>query len=117
MLAAVLMISLSSCGSSNDYDAINERIDAGDVLTQEDYSMMIQYLEVPLTKSVEVINKATQTDNLDTRKLEDELKEVSDKYPYAQKFTQYLYEHVHQLSPENMKEFQALSEKLYNNIN
>lgn len=45
MLAACLMVSLASCNSTADYDAISKKIEKEEQLTNDDYSAMVEYLE------------------------------------------------------------------------
>lgn len=74
-----LMLSLASCGSSADYEAIHKKLERDEQPTAADYSAMATYLEDGLDKM-----KSLKDDGKDDIK---GMEEFEKEYPYYFEFT------------------------------
>lgn len=108
LFCAVLAITFASCGNGGkDAQVIYEKIQAGETLSQDDYKVMIDYIEKPLLKAVDEIKDAKEVTDLEKK-----FSELSEKFPYVQPFTQYLTSHAYDLDEDNMEEFGKVLKKL-----
>lgn len=73
-----LMLSLASCGSSADYEAIHKKLEQNEKPTAADYSAMATYLEDGLDKMKELQNEGKD----DLKGME----EFEKEYPYYFEF-------------------------------
>lgn len=83
-LAVIAMAMLASCGG-NDPKAINEKIQNGQELTMDDYTVMHEYVMEGSKEMAQVMQTAftSEEEAADVDKKVDELKK---KYPYVETF-------------------------------
>lgn len=110
--SAILMLSIASCAGVGDCKDLYNKVQAGEELTQDDYSKMISYLETPLNETANLLAANATGVNVDFAKIQDKLQKIGEKYPYVQPFTQCLLLNADKLSPENLNKFTELQNKM-----
>ncbi len=114
--AIVAIVALAACGSG-DAKAVADKIDNREELTPEDYTVMTDYCVSALNEIKPLIEKAVQAqkdgDTAKAEELQEEAKELEEKYPYSQKFMQAIMTASQdELGESNSKKIQEVFESL-----
>lgn len=109
MLAAIVMMALTSCGST-DPSKINEKIQAGETLSQTDYKEMLKYVGAAFKEIID------QTQHNGDKNFNEVLEQVYAKYPLCEVFMQYLTINEGKLDADNMKLLDSVKTPLENLI-
>lgn len=105
MLAAILMMALTSCGST-DPSKINEKIQAGETLSQTDYKEMLKYVGAAFKEIID------QTQHNGDKNFNEVLEQVDAKYPLCDVFMQYLTMNEGNLDADNMQLLYSVNAQL-----
>lgn len=115
LLAAVAVLA-AACSGSHGADAVADKIAKGEVLTQSDYTLLINYCGDFATKAQAIQDKIDNLASGDSaaRPLEEELAALSDKYPYNAEFFKALKASTpEEVGSENMKKVDELSSLIW----
>lgn len=102
MAIAVMMLGLAACGS-RDAGEVADRIAAGESLGDSDYELMNSYVSGGLDESIQVVEKAIETDQANPEADQ----ELEKKYPYYRTFMETLVKD-NKLSDSNKAKVQRL---------
>lgn len=107
--AACMMILATSCGGNGDAKAVYEKIENHQELSQDDYTVMIKYVDEALSSGLLMDDKEMSDQDMDEFiKKTDEWKK---KYEYLQEFIGEIGDGS-KLDDKNKKLFEELNNKL-----
>ena len=102
-----LVFILPSCGSSQgNAESVNQKIEKGEQLSQEDYSVMLDYLTDAMTSAEHKLKEIGD----DKEKLKDFETQMHKNYPYSETFMKNLSS-AKDLDDANKKKLQELFAK------
>lgn len=102
LFSMVVMLVIASCNGGAKYEAISEKIQNGEQLTQADYKMMLEYIKKPFEESIKLMKEAASaTTPQEMRDLSEKSENILNQYPFAQEFSAYLQDHYNDLDEAN----------------
>ncbi len=105
LLALVFM--LPSCSNTSGAEAVNQKIEKSEQLSQEDYSVMIDYLDNAMVTAEKKVKEAGD----DKEKFKSFEEDMSKEFPYTEAFMKALSS-AKDLDDTNKKKMQDLFSKL-----
>ena len=117
LLAAIIVIA-AACSGSHGADAVADKLANGETLTQSDYTLLINYCGDYATKAQVIQDKIDNLASGDpaAKSLNEELTELSDKYPHTAEFFMALKSSTpEEVGSENMKKVDELSSLIWFN--
>lgn len=113
---ALLAVVMAACATGSGADSVASKLDKGEVLTQADYGIIIDYMGQFADKAQTIQDKIDllPTDAPQVSALETELNLLRDKYPHLQAFTAALDSATpEEVGTENVKRIDALAPRIW----
>lgn len=88
LVALIFVMAFSACDGNDQAARLASKVKAGDRLTQEDYTEMIQYCGKYATEAQKIQDQinALPADSSQSGKLDSKMNDLSAKFPYAEVF-------------------------------
>lgn len=107
--AVCAMVIVTSCGG--DQKSVYEKIQDGQELTQDDYTVMIEYLDDAMSSNP-MMDEGAMSEISDMDAISKKLDEWKQKYEYMEEYNKVLNANIDKLNDKNQKLLDEINEKL-----